>query len=83
MADFNLSVAHMLTVIPLANLDYGFLASIQIPNYQHGHLNLPLMHDLQPGFIRIGHFRIPTVKLEIPGKAFLKSESRTSVIFKL
>ena len=28
-------------------------------------------------------FRIPTVKLKIPGKAFLKSESRTSVTFKL
>ena len=27
--------------------------------------------------------RIPTVKLKIPGKAFLKSESRTSVTFKL
>ena len=27
--------------------------------------------------------RIPTVKLEIPGKEFLKSESRTSVTFKL
>ena len=27
--------------------------------------------------------RIPTVKLEIPGKAFLKSETRTSVTFKL
>ena len=26
--------------------------------------------------------RIPTVKLKIPGKAFLKSESRTSVTFK-
>ena len=26
---------------------------------------------------------IPTVKLKIPGKAFLKSESRTSVTFKL
>ena len=28
-------------------------------------------------------FRIPTVKLKIPGKAFLKSETRTSVTFKL
>ena len=28
-------------------------------------------------------FRIPTVKLEIPGKAFLKTESWTSVTFKL
>ena len=83
MADFNLSVVHMLIVILLENLDYGFHASIQIQNYQHGHLNLPLMRDLQPGFIRMGHFRIPTVKLEIPGKAFLKSESRTSVTFKL
>ena len=27
--------------------------------------------------------RIPTVKLKIPGKAFLKSKSRTSVTFKL
>ena len=27
--------------------------------------------------------RIPTVKLKIPGKLFLKSESRTSVTFKL
>ena len=27
--------------------------------------------------------RIPTAKLEIPEKAFLKSESRTSVTFKL
>ena len=27
--------------------------------------------------------RIPTVKLKIPGKIFLKSESRTSVTFKL
>ena len=27
--------------------------------------------------------RIPTVKLKIPGKVFLKSESRTSVTFKL
>ena len=27
--------------------------------------------------------RIPTVKLKIPGKAFLKSESRTTVTFKL
>ena len=27
--------------------------------------------------------RIPTVKLKIPGKPFLKSESRTSVTFKL
>ena len=27
--------------------------------------------------------RIPTVKLKIPGKTFLKSESRTSVTFKL
>ena len=27
--------------------------------------------------------RIPTVKLKIPGKAFLKSESRISVTFKL
>ena len=27
--------------------------------------------------------RIPTVKLKIPGTAFLKSESRTSVTFKL
>ena len=27
--------------------------------------------------------RIPTVKLKIPGIAFLKSESRTSVTFKL
>ena len=27
--------------------------------------------------------RIPTVKVKIPGKAFLKSESRTSVTFKL
>ena len=27
--------------------------------------------------------RIPTVKLKIPGKAFLKSEFRTSVTFKL
>ena len=27
--------------------------------------------------------RIPTVKLKNPGKAFLKSESRTSVTFKL
>ena len=27
--------------------------------------------------------RIPTVKLKIPGKGFLKSESRTSVTFKL
>ena len=27
--------------------------------------------------------RIPTVKFKIPGKAFLKSESRTSVTFKL
>ena len=27
--------------------------------------------------------RIPTVKLKIPGKAFLKSETRTSVTFKL
>ena len=26
--------------------------------------------------------RIPTVKLKIPGKLFLKSESRTSVTFK-
>ena len=30
-----------------------------------------------------GIFRIPTVKLKIPGNAFLKSESRTSVTFKL
>ena len=30
-----------------------------------------------------GDSRIPTVKLKIPGKAFLKSESRTSVTFKL
>ena len=29
------------------------------------------------------YIRIPTVKLKIPGKAFLKSESRTSVTFKL
>ena len=29
-----------------------------------------------------GH-RIPTVKLKIPGEAFLKSESRTSVTLKL
>ena len=28
------------------------------------------------------HGRIPTVKLKIPGKAFLKSEFRTSVTFK-
>merc|ERR1711917_36822 len=28
-------------------------------------------------------FRITTVKLKIPGKAFLNSESRTSVTFKL
>ena len=27
--------------------------------------------------------RIPTVKLKIPGRALLKSESRTSVTFKL
>ena len=27
--------------------------------------------------------RIPTVKLKIPGKSFLKSESRTSVTFQL
>ena len=27
--------------------------------------------------------RIPTMKLKIPGKVFLKSESRTSVTFKL
>ena len=27
--------------------------------------------------------RIPTAKLKIPGKAFLKSETRTSVTFKL
>ena len=33
--------------------------------------------------ISIGKTRIPTVKLKIPGKAFLKSESRTSVTFKL
>ena len=30
-----------------------------------------------------GRSRIPTVKLKIPGKTFLKSESRTSVTFKL
>ena len=33
-------------------------------------------------FIKID-VRIPTVKLKIPGKAFLKSESRISVTFKL
>ena len=31
----------------------------------------------------VGSTRIPTVKLKISGKAFLKSESRTSVTFKL
>ena len=29
------------------------------------------------------HGKMPTVKLKIPGKAFLKSESRISVTFKL
>ena len=33
--------------------------------------------------ISSSYSRIPTVKLKIPGKAFLKSESRTSVTFKL
>ena len=35
--------------------------------------------------IIVSHFviRIPTVKFKIPGKAFLKSESRASVTFKL
>ena len=32
---------------------------------------------------RSGPNRIPTVKLKIPGKPFLKSESRNSVTFKL
>ena len=31
----------------------------------------------------VPQFRIPTAKLKIPGNAFLKSESRTSVTFKL
>ena len=38
------------------------------------------------GMIRIipnMHFRIPTVKLKIPGKLFFKVESRNSVTFKL
>ena len=37
---------------------------------------------LKPSLIRV-HGRIPTVKLKIPGKGFLKSESRTSVPFNL
>ena len=32
---------------------------------------------------RMNHTKIPTVQLEIPGKAFLKSETRTSVTFQL
>ena len=40
---------------------------------------------MRPNSEIIGKFRnrIPTVKLKIPGKAFLKSETRTSVTFKL
>ena len=38
---------------------------------------------ISPTYIFKVMFRIPTVKLKIPGKAFLKSESRTSVTFKL
>ena len=49
VVDSNLSVVHMLIVILLVNLVYGFLVSIQIQNYQHGHLNLLLMQDLQSG----------------------------------
>ena len=41
-------------------------------------LNWPRLEALEKAKIRI-----PTVKLKIPGKAFLKSESRTSVTFKL
>ena len=37
----------------------------------------------KPGKVLQVMTRIPTVKLKIPGKAFLKSESRTSVTFKL
>ena len=35
------------------------------------------------GTLKCPIIRIPTVKLKIPGKALLKSESRTSVTFKL
>ena len=46
--------------------------------------NLKSMFSLTKQFSLINSFwspliRIPTVKLKIPGKAFLKSESRTSV----
>ena len=43
-------------------------------------------NGLQNNFLKIFLFfrnRIPTVKLKIPGKAFLKSESLTSVTLKL
>ena len=46
---------------------------------------LKLLKMKNLNFMRGKHrwYRIPTVKFKIPGKAFLKSESRTSVTFKL
>ena len=53
-----------------------------------------LCHEIMVHFVRtilhvcgrsrtVMSIRIPTVKLKIPGKAFLESESRNSVTFKL
>ena len=46
-----------------------------------GSLKVTVAHLYQ--FRKTHSDMIPTVKLKIPGKAFLKSESRTSVTFKL
>ena len=48
---------------------------------------MPSFFQFQEYEVEIGHFkfldRIPTVKSKISGKVFLKSESRTSLTFKL
>ena len=60
-------------------VDENLLISDHRPVFGDFNLNVSFFSCLLPKTCG----RIPTVKLKIPGKAFLKSESRTSVTFKL
>ena len=69
---------HFTLILPFIN-SY-FTLSVILPIFHH-YLSY---RKLYPNFTpHQGRVRIPTVKLKIPGKLFLKSEYRTSVAFKL
>ena len=68
--DFEQEVDKILRAIPRERKTYLFSATMTAKGKK-----------CAIGWIHV--VRIPTVKLKIPGKAFLKSEFRTSVTFKL